>query len=88
MDAFSPVPPTWAESAIHATQFCCPRCGASSGQAQAAWINRRAPVYTPNHRRKWQEFYHCGQCGNPWWAWSSDRPPTPGMADGTGELGS
>lgn len=42
-------------------------------EAQAVWINRRAPVYTEDHRRKWQEFYHCS-CGTAWWAWSSDRP--------------
>ncbi len=42
--------------------------------AQRVWINRRAPVYTPDHRRKWQEFYQC-ECGKAWWAWSSDRPP-------------
>ncbi len=85
MDAFSPVPPAWAESATHALQFCCPRCGASTAQAQAVWINRRTPVYTPNHRRKWQEFYHCGECQTPWWAWNSDRPPTPGLSDEHGE---
>jgi hypothetical protein len=75
MDAFSPVPPIWSESAVHAHSFHCPRCGAESGKAKAVWINRRAPVYTENHRRKWQEFYHC-ECGTAWWAWSSDRPPS------------
>ncbi|MEM6425354.1 MAG: hypothetical protein AAF728_09375 [Cyanobacteria bacterium P01_D01_bin.128] len=75
MDAFSPVPPVWTEVAKHAYQFCCPACGASSQQAQAVWINRRSPVYTEGHRRKWQEFYQC-ECGSVWWAWSSDRPPT------------
>lgn len=74
MDAFSPVPPAWTKDATHAYQFCCPRCGAGSAQAEAAWINRRSPVYTENHRRKWQEFYYC-ECSTAWWAWSSDRPP-------------
>lgn len=80
MEAFSPHPPDWTTTAIHAHGFCCPRCGATTGVAIAVWINRRAPVYTPQHRRNWQEFYHCGQCQTPWWAWSSDRPPTPGIA--------
>lgn len=75
MDAFSLIPPTWTEAAVHAHQFFCPRCGAVSGQAKAVWINRRSPVYTENHRRKWQEFYHC-ECDTAWWAWSSDRPPS------------
>ena len=44
-------------------------------KAQFVWINRRSPVYTPDHRRKWQEFYKC-ECGAAWWAWSSDRPLT------------
>jgi hypothetical protein len=39
------------------------------------WINRRSPVYTENHQRKWQEFYQCG-CQSAWWAWSNDRPPS------------
>jgi hypothetical protein len=75
MDAFSPVPPDWTQPATHAYNFFCPRCGASSRQAQAAWINRRSPVYGENRRRKWQEFYYC-ECGFAWWAWSSDRPPS------------
>ncbi|MEO0534365.1 MAG: hypothetical protein AAF215_10950 [Cyanobacteria bacterium P01_A01_bin.123] len=75
MEAFSLVPPGWTASAKHAHQFCCPTCGASSQQAKAVWINRRSPVYTEGHRRKWQEFYDC-ECGTPWWAWSSDRPPS------------
>lgn len=74
IDAFSPIPPTWTESAVHTVQFNCPCCGAESGQAKAVWINRRSPVYTENHHRKWQEFYHC-ECNTTWWAWSSDRPP-------------
>ncbi|MGD1906855.1 MAG: hypothetical protein ACFB0C_12780 [Leptolyngbyaceae cyanobacterium] len=81
MDAFSPVPPSWAETARHAYGFVCPSCGATASQAKAVWINRRAPVYTPEQRRKWQEFYHCGECGTAWWGWSSDRPPTPGLED-------
>ncbi|HEY9735562.1 MAG TPA: hypothetical protein V6D06_04740 [Trichocoleus sp.] len=74
INAFSPIAPKWTEAATHTTQFCCPRCGAETGKAQAVWINRRSPVYTENHRRKWQEFYHC-ECETAWWAWSSDRPP-------------
>ena len=74
MDAFSPFPPDWAKAACHAYEFCCPRCEASAGQAKAVWINRRSPVYTEGHRRKWQEFYQCGECDTAWWAWSSDRP--------------
>jgi hypothetical protein len=76
MEAFSLTPPEWANTAVHALAFCCPRCGESSSQAKAAWINRRAPVYGENHKRKWQEFYHC-PCDSAWWAWSSDRPPNP-----------
>jgi hypothetical protein len=74
MDAFDPTPPQWTEPAIHALSFCCPRCGASSQQANHVWINRRAPVISDDYRRKWQEFYDC-ECGQAWWAWSSDRPP-------------
>jgi hypothetical protein len=44
-------------------------------EAEKVWINRRSPVFTEDHRRKWQEFYQCG-CGSVWWAWSSDRPPS------------
>jgi hypothetical protein len=75
MDAFAPIPPKWTNKAIHAYEFCCPSCRASSLEAMEVWINRRSPVMTENHRRKWQEFYNC-QCGYVWWAWSSDRPPT------------
>ena len=75
MEAFSLNPPKWLESAVHAFEFCCPKCGATSMEATAVWINRRSPVYTENRRRKWQEFYHC-ECGCSWWAWSSDRPPS------------
>ncbi|MEM7773060.1 MAG: hypothetical protein AAGA75_04005 [Cyanobacteria bacterium P01_E01_bin.6] len=74
MDAFELNPPSWTESAMHAAAFCCPKCGALSNQANTVWINRRSPVYTIDHRKKWQEFYHC-TCGWAWWAWSSDRPP-------------
>ena len=52
MEAFSPVPPAWTEAASHATQFCCPRCGADTQKAKAVWINRRSPVYGEDHRRK------------------------------------
>lgn len=75
MDAFTPLSPRWTEKAVHAYQFCCPTCGATNAEAQAVWINRRAPVYTQHHKRKWQEFYYC-QCGTVWWAWSTDRPPS------------
>jgi hypothetical protein len=75
MDAFAPAPPNWTEQAIHAPEFCCPTCRASSLEAEQVWINRRSPVYTENHRRKWQEFYACS-CGAVWWGWSSERPPT------------
>lgn len=76
MEAFSHLPPEWTEKATHAFEFCCPQCKASSLEAQRVWINRRSPVYTEGHRRKWQEFYQC-ECGVAWWAWSSDRPPSP-----------
>lgn len=75
MDAFSPIPPEWTKTATRSLGFCCPRCHASPMEAQQVWINRHSPVYTPNHRRKWQEFYHC-QCQYSWWGWSSDRPPS------------
>ncbi|MBD1849605.1 hypothetical protein [Leptolyngbya sp. FACHB-711] len=75
MDAFALTPPGWTRSAIHATEFCCPSCRSLVLDAQKVWINRRAPVFTEDHHRKWQEFYQC-QCGAAWWAWSSDRPPT------------
>ncbi|WP_416674064.1 hypothetical protein [Egbenema bharatensis] len=75
MDAFALTPPDWTRSATHAHAFGCPACKASPLEAHQVWINRRAPVFTEDHRRKWQEFYHC-QCGTVWWAWSSDRPPT------------
>ncbi len=73
MDAFVPTPPESTNQAIHAYQFCCPKCHFSSREAVAVWLNGRSPVTTVNHRRKWQEFYHC-HC--PWWAWSNDRAPT------------
>lgn len=75
MEAFDPVPPEWTQSATHALEFFCPRCGASNYQAQRVWINRRAPAIDEEYRRKWQEFYQC-ECSQVWWAWSSDRPPT------------
>jgi len=75
MDAFTPFPPQWTTSAIHAFEFCCPNCRASSLEAEQVWINRRSPVTTEDYRRKWQEFYQC-HCGTVWWAWSSDRPPS------------
>lgn len=75
MEAFDINPPDWSKSAIHAMQFCCPRCGASSREAEGVWLNRRSPVYTESRRRKFQEFYYC-QCGCAWWAWSDQRPPS------------
>ncbi|HEY9641596.1 MAG TPA: hypothetical protein V6C57_14000 [Coleofasciculaceae cyanobacterium] len=75
MDAFAPNPPDWTQPAVHAHEFCCPTCRALPAAAAQVWINRRSPVFTEDHRRKWQEFYHC-QCGTVWWAWSGDRPPT------------
>ncbi len=75
MEAFSPIPPSWTEKAVHALQFQCPRCQAAAKMAQAVWLNRHAPVTDENYRRKWQEFYLC-ECQQAWWAWSSDRPST------------
>ncbi|WP_404787252.1 hypothetical protein [Altericista sp. CCNU0014] len=75
MNAFDPIPPEWTLSAIHAPHFGCPRCGANCSEAVSVWINRRSPVFTEDNRRKWQEFYRC-HCGQSWWAWSNDRPPS------------
>lgn len=75
MDAFAPTPPEWTNTAIHAYEFCCPKCRSNSLEAVQVWINRRSPVMTEEYRRKWQEFYQC-HCGYVWWAWSSDRPKT------------
>ncbi|MDJ0600086.1 MAG: hypothetical protein QNJ37_14750 [Crocosphaera sp.] len=75
MDAFSPTPPPWTETAVHGLQFCCPRCHSTANKAQKAWINRQAPVITEDYGRRWQEFYLC-ECEQAWWAWSSDRPPS------------
>ncbi|KPQ32089.1 MAG: Protein of unknown function DUF82 [Phormidium sp. OSCR] len=85
MDAFAPIAPDWTKPAVHAFDFRCPQCGASSRQAEKVWLNRRAPVYTPDYSRKWQEFYHCS-CGCVWWAWSSDRPPEPEAAEFVSEV--
>ncbi|BBD60453.1 hypothetical protein NIES2109_32500 [Nostoc sp. HK-01] len=75
MDAFAPIPPEWTSEAVHSYEFCCPTCHSSSREALQVWINRRSPVISEEHRRKWQEFYKC-HCGCAWWAWSSDRPPS------------
>ncbi|MGB8698890.1 MAG: hypothetical protein WCD18_05685 [Thermosynechococcaceae cyanobacterium] len=75
MNAFDPIPPEWTQTATHAPQFGCPHCQAASVEAANVWINRRSPVFTEDHRRIWQEFYRCA-CGQSWWAWSSDRPPS------------
>jgi len=75
MEAFSPVPPQWTQHATHSLEFGCPRCKQGAAVARNVWINRRAPVVGDNYRRKWQEFYEC-ECGQVWWAWSSDRPPS------------
>lgn len=86
MDAFAKTPPEWTNAATHAFDFRCPQCGDSSRKANNVWLNRRAPVYSEDHRRKWQEFYHC-HCGCAWWAWSSDRPPEPELPDTLNESG-
>jgi len=75
MDAFSPDSPQWVDSSVHAHSFRCPNCQAGSRAADRVWLNRRSPVLTHDHRRKWQEFYHCN-CGTAWWAWSDERPPS------------
>ena len=75
MEAFTSIPPAWTENAVHAHEFSCPTCHSSPMKARGVWINRRAPVYTEDNRRKWQEFYLC-HCGCSWWAWSADRPPS------------
>ncbi|KAB8334163.1 hypothetical protein SD80_006880 [Scytonema tolypothrichoides VB-61278] len=80
IDAFAPTPPEWTNTAIHAYEFCCPKCHSSSLEALQVWINRRSPVMTENYRRKWQEFYQC-HCGCAWWAWSSDRPKVKRSSD-------
>lgn len=76
MDAFDPISPEWTQQATHAHGFCCPVCQGGPHDALRVWLNRRSPVFTPEYGRKWQEFYEC-QCGTAWWAWSSDRPPSP-----------
>lgn len=75
MDAFEPVSPAWTQTAVHSFSFSCPTCHKSSKEADRVWINRRSPVFTEDYRKKWQEFYHC-QCGQVWWAWSNERPPS------------
>lgn len=75
MEAFDLNPPEWINPAVHAREFCCPKCKSTSMEAVKVWINRRSPVYTENNRRKWQEFYEC-HCGTAWWAWSAERPPS------------
>jgi hypothetical protein len=75
MDAFDPNPPEWTNQAVHAHQFHCPQCHATSREAVGVWINRRSPVTSANRGRYLQEFYHC-HCDYAWWAWSKDRPPT------------
>lgn len=74
MEVFDPTPPEWVDNTVHARSFCCPQCQAGPRHALRAWINRRSPVLGDDQRRKWQEFYQC-ECGQGWWAWSSDRPP-------------
>ncbi|MEM9216783.1 MAG: hypothetical protein AAGD25_20840 [Cyanobacteria bacterium P01_F01_bin.150] len=84
MDAFrfAVDPPEWTQVAIHAHEFCCPSCRSKASESKRVWVNRYSPVYTPNQKRKWQEFYQC-ECGQVWWAWSSDRPPSKfGAIDG------
>lgn len=75
MEAFSPTPPDWINHAVHSFDFHCPQCRETARKAERVWINRRSPVMTEDYRRKWQEFYQC-ECGQGWWGWSSDRPPS------------
>lgn len=75
MNPFDPIAPEWTNTAIHAYEFCCPKCRSTSREAENVWLNRQSPVMTEDHRRKWQEFYLC-HCGYVWWAWSNQRPPT------------
>lgn len=72
IDAFAPIPPEWTSTAIHAQEFCCPKCRATSAESERVWLNRRSPVVNEDNRRKWQEFYQC-HCSCAWWAWSTDR---------------
>jgi hypothetical protein len=75
MNAFDPAPPRWTQTSVHAHHFGCPQCQASCLEAEQVWINRRAPVVNDKFQRQWQEFYQC-HCGQAWWAWSCDRPPS------------
>ncbi len=75
MEAFEPNPPEWTLSAAHSFNFACPTCRKTCTEAQRVWINRRSPVFTEDYRKKWQEFYGC-ECGQVWWGWSTDRPPS------------
>jgi hypothetical protein len=75
MEAFSPTPPDWINHAVHSFDFQFPQCRETARKAEKVWINRRSPVMTEDYRRKWQEFYQC-ECGQGWWGWSSDRPPS------------
>ncbi len=79
MEAFDPTAPDWTKAALHARPFGCPSCNGTPAAAERVWLNRRAPVTVSenvaDYRRKWQEFYLCG-CGQAWWAWSTDRPPS------------
>lgn len=75
MNPFAPLPPEWTATARHAQPCYCPNCQADCITAVEVWLNRRSPVYTETHQRKWQEFYLCS-CGQAWWFWSSDRPPS------------
>ena len=79
MNPFSMDQPGWANDAVHSVKFCCPRCQGGAAEAEKVWINRRSPVMTEEYRRIWQEFYACN-CGQAWWAWSSDRPPNPNIS--------
>jgi len=76
MDAFSPIAPSWTKNAIHSLDFRCPACKKSVSETVKVWLNRQSPVMNENYERKWQEFYQC-ECEQVWWAWSSDRPPSP-----------
>ena len=72
MEAFSRTAPQWTQDAIHSMDFHCPKCDATSREAQKVWLNRWAPVTIQGQTRKWQEFYLC-KCNQAWWGWSNDR---------------
>ena len=44
MDAFTPDPPAWTETATHAHTFACPQCGAGEKEAQAVPSRWSRPI--------------------------------------------